>query len=339
MAGFNITKAIATIEPELFNEYVMTKTTELSRFRNSGLLADFSAELGPMMGGTTVNMPHFNPLNADDEDDVIDDNDDISVSGITTGQDVATKLFRAKGFGATDLASYISGEDVLGGIIAGMGDYWQGREQRLLFAVLNGAMGCASMEANRLNISSMNGAAANFDNHSFIDACGRLGDHASTIVAMACHSDLVRELEKKDDIEFVQPSLGASPVATLNPVKMYKGRIVIEDDKMPVTGNGADRVYTTYLFGPGAVGFVSISPFGEQPIESFRHPGKNGGQTEIYHKRLMCLHPRGIKWKGQPTKTTPSNTELADVGNWERVFDPKLIRMVQFKHKLFATNG
>jgi hypothetical protein len=48
------------------------------------------------------------------------------------------------------------------------------------------------------------------------------------------------------------------------------------------------------------------------------------------------MHPRGIRWKGASTLSTPSNVELANAANWERVFDPKLIRIVQFKHKLFA---
>jgi hypothetical protein len=335
--SFNITKAAAMINPQKFNAYVALKTTELSRFRNSGIIADFSNELGPMMGGTTVHMPHFNPLDSTDDDDVIDDSQDISVSSITTGMDVAAKLFRAKGFGATDLAHYISGEDVMAGIGLGMGAYWASREQRLLLAVLQGAMGSAGMENNVLDISTMAGAAANFDHLSFIDACGRLGDHASQIVAIACHSDVVREMEKDDDIQLKMPSVESPNVGILQPVKTYKNRIVIEDDGMPVSGAGANKVYTTYLFGPGAIGYVGQTPFGEAPIEPFRHPGKNGGQTEIYHKRLMCMHPRGIKWKGASALSTPSNTELANPGNWERVFDPKLIRVVQFKHKLFAS--
>jgi hypothetical protein len=31
---------------------------------------------------------------------------------------------------------------------------------------------------------------------------------------------------------------------------------------------------------------------------------------------------------------TPSNTQLADTGNWTKVYDHKLIRVVDFKHKL-----
>lgn len=35
-----------------------------------------------------------------------------------------------------------------------------------------------------------------------------------------------------------------------------------------------------------------------------------------------------------PAATTPSNTELADGLNWTRVYEPKNIRIVQFKHKI-----
>jgi hypothetical protein len=44
------------------------------------------------------------------------------------------------------------------------------------------------------------------------------------------------------------------------------------------------------------------------------------------------LHPRGIRWtpvSGVPAKTSPSNTELENVANWTRVYEPKNIRIVR----------
>src|SRR5688572_1540232 len=90
------------IVPEHFNEYSLQITTELSRFRRSGIVVDFSAELGSQMGGTTVHMPYFNDLEGDDE--VVDDTEDLTVGNITTSQDIAAKLYRAKAFGASDLS-------------------------------------------------------------------------------------------------------------------------------------------------------------------------------------------------------------------------------------------
>ncbi|MFI7965156.1 methyltransferase, partial [Acinetobacter baumannii] len=51
------------------------------------------------------------------------------------------------------------------------------------------------------------------------------------------------------------------------------------------------------------------------------------------NRRHFVLHPRGIKWAGD-TGIAPNNAGLATAGNWERVYDPKQIRIVAFKHKI-----
>ncbi|ENA2362942.1 major capsid protein, partial [Acinetobacter baumannii] len=102
-------------------------------------------------------------------------------------------------------------------------------------------------------------------------------------------------------------------------------RRVIVDDGMPVEGD----VFTSYLFGYGAIGFQDIgAPVG---VETDRD--SLAGTDILINRRHFVLHPRGIKWAGD-TGIAPNNAGLATAGNWERVYDPKQIRIVAFKHKI-----
>jgi hypothetical protein len=63
------------VEPELFNKYVTERTAVVSRFRQSGIVANMTDVLGDRLGGTTVTMPFFQDLTGDDE--VVDDTKDL----------------------------------------------------------------------------------------------------------------------------------------------------------------------------------------------------------------------------------------------------------------------
>jgi hypothetical protein len=314
------TKLADMIVPEIFHSYVVQKTMEKSRLFQSGLIANQTEMLIDQLGGKTVNMPFFNDLTGADE--VVDDTTDITVAGVTTGKDVAVKLYRARAYGGTDLAADLAGADPVNVIVDRFADYWQRRFQAALLSTLAGAMGSTLMSPNVFDISGLTGGAEFFDGDSFIDATHRLGDENSALTAIAAHSDTVKAMKKADLIDFVKPSTGGKEVP------VYMGKAVIEDDSMPVSTG----VYTTYIFGAGAIGYGEKAP--KNPVEVGRDPLKGGGQDYIVQRRQFVMHPLGVKWVGTPAGPTPTNAELATVGNWTRVYDPKVIRIVAFKHKI-----
>ena len=112
----------------------------------------------------------------------------------------------------------------------------------------------------------------------------------------------------------------------------YQGRRVIVDDGCPV----ADGVYTTYLFGNGAIAYGNGSPVGFVPTEIDRDKRKGSGVDYLINRKTFILHPRGIKFTGavRANQETVSRAELANAKNWQRVYEPKAIRMVAFKHKI-----
>lgn len=315
------------IVPEFFNKYVETLTTEKSRLWQSGIIVDLSAEINAQLEGLTVNMPFFNDLDASDSnaEQILNDTADLTVSGITTGMDIAVKLMRGKAFGSTDLAGDLAGADPMNAIANRFANYWARRYQRSLLSTLAGATSAASMSANVLDISGLTGQAAEFDADSFIDANFLLGDEAGGLQAMAVHSRTMKTMVKQDMIDWVQDSKTGLRVPT------YMGKEVIEDDGMPY--NSGTGVFTTYLFGAGAIGYGSRAP--KVPVEVERKALVGMGQEYIVNRKQWVLHPRGIKWVGTPSggNVTPSNADLATATNWVRVYDPKVIRIVAFKHK------
>ena len=139
------------------------------------------------------------------------------------------------------------------------------------------------------------------------------------------HSATQAALKKQNLIETVQPS---SDVA----FNVYQGKRVIVDDGCPVS-NG---VYTTYLFGDGAIALGNGSPVGFVPTETDRDKKYGSGTDYLINRKTYILHPRGVSWTNAKCAHTegPSRTEFADPSNWKPVYEPKQIRIVEFKHKL-----
>ncbi|MCB1466636.1 MAG: coat protein [Rhizobiaceae bacterium] len=315
------TKLSDMIVPEIFHSYVVNKTLEKSRVYQSGIITNMTDQLIDQLGGTTVNMPFFNDLTGNDE--VVDESQDISVAGVSTGKEVAVKLYRARAYGGTDLAADLAGADPMNVVMDRFADWWARKMQTTLLATLKGAMSAANMSANALDISALTGGAQYFDGDSFIDATHMLGDEEGSLTAVAVHSDTLKAMKKADLIDYIKPSDGGADVP------VYMGKAVIVDDGMPVTSG----TYTTYVFGPGAIGYGEKAP--KVPVEADRNPLVGGGWEYIVQRRQFVLHPRGLKWQGTPAKATPDNSELAVGTNWTRaVAEQKAVRMVKFVHKL-----
>lgn len=314
------TKLANMVIPELFNDYVIERTAQLSRLRQSPIVTDMSELLGDKLGGTTVNMPFFQDLTGSDE--VVNDNANLTINNITTSQDVAAKLYRAKVFGASDLSGDLAGTDPLAAIGNLFADWWVRAEQSTLISILQGAFAAASMSGNILDISALVGPASNFDADSFLDAIAKLGDRQDELAGLVVHGDTYRVMKGLDLIDFVKLSDQGAPIAT------YMGHMLMVDDTMPKVSG----VYTTYIFGAGSVGFAQAPV--KNSVEVGREPLQGGGMDYIVNRKNFIMHPRGIKWIGTPTGPTPSNAELATGTNWQRVWENKNIKIVQFKHKL-----
>lgn len=314
------------IVPEVFNSYLREPPTHVNAFFQSGVVATVPDLTFGSRGGQEIQMPFWQALA--ERAQLLDDTEDLEIKKVTVGQDVAVQHARALVYGGTDLAAAFAGDDPMGAIQAGVQENWSREFNFQLIATLKGAMGALAAEGgggvNNLDISGLGGGASVIDGEAFIDATQKMGDMKDRIVAVGMHSAVNATLAKQGLIETIRDKDGEVLYTTF----MDK-RCIIDDAFAPDNG-----VYDTYLFGPGAIGWGAGSP--KVPSETGREPLIGGGQDYLVTRRHYVLHPRGIKWKGTPAKATPSDVELATVGNWERVYQPKNIRIVRLRHRIVA---
>lgn len=317
------TRIADVIVPEVFNPYTIKRTNELSALYQSGIVSPVQ-ELnnGLNKGNRYFNMPFWNDLNGEDES--LEDTNGwaLTPDKITSGQDMATQLFRGKAWSTTDLAATLSGDDpmsAIGNLVAG---YWTRRMQAATISTLKGAFtAIADTHVNDISVASDATDANKISGAAIVDTMSKLGDAHEVLTGIVMHSVPYFNLVKQGLIEDVRDTQGNVLY------KAYLGKRIIIDDGVPVSGGK----YTTYLFGKGAIGYAEGSP--EVPTETDRD--KLAGEDILINRKHFVLHPRGIKFTNTTVaKTAPTNAELELSANWSQVYEDKDIRMVAL-----VTNG
>lgn len=314
------TKIADVIVPEVFNPYVIERTAQLSKLVQSGIIVS-NPELDSlaMSGGKLINMPYWKDLTGDDE--VLSDNGALTPGKITAGQDVAVLLMRGKAWSVNDLAKALSGNDPMAAIGDLVAEYWARMKQKVLLAELKGVFSAASMSENVHDISALSGGAEKISGTSFIVAKNKLGDNSNKLTAVMMHSATFTSLEQQNLISYIPNSQGIVEFPT------YMGKRVIVDDGCPVDTD----IYTTYLFGEGAIGEGS----GAAPVPTETDRDSLAGEDILINRQHFILHPRGVKFTNTNViGSSPTNTELATATNWNRVYENKNVKIVAFKHKL-----
>lgn len=323
------TRIADVVVPAVFNPYVIQRTAELSALRRSGIVSS-SIELNRLAtaGGKLINMPYWEDLSGDDE--VLSDNGALTPGKIEADQDIAVLLMRGKAWATNDLAKALAGSDPMGAIGDLVAEYWARREQATLIATLNGVFAAASMAASVHNISIADGNASTAANRigaeAVINAATKLGDAAGGLTAISMHSVPYSNLQKDDLIDF-QPTSGQNVG-----FGTYLGKTVIVDDSHPrVAGATSGFVYTSFLFGAGAIGLGE----GAAPVPTETDRDSLRGDDLLVNRRHYLLHPRGVKFTSSSVATSsPTNAELAIAANWVRVYEQKNVRLVALR-----TNG
>lgn len=319
------TKISDIIVPDVFNPYVVERTPERSALINSGIVQG-SPELDTLAqsGGRILNMPFWNDLDGDDE--VLDDDGALTPGKIDAGQDKAVLYMRGKAWSVNDLAKALSGNDPMAMIGNLVMDYWERRRQALLISSLKGIFSASSMSANLLDISGETGADEDvISGDAIIDTHQLLGDKKNSLVGYMMHSKTVSTLAKQQLITYLPDAEGKPTLPT------YMGTTIIEDDTVPYSSG----VYWTFIFGIGAFGFGN----GQAPEPTELDRDSLAGDDILINRQHFLLHPRGIKWTDSSVAgSSPTNTEVENSSNWEKVYDQKNIRIVALKHRLVTAN-
>lgn len=305
--------------PDVWNEYGEQMTTEKSAFWESGVVANVPGIVLPN-GGSTVNMPFFNDLTGDLE--TLDDNASLTTDKITTGKQKAVIIGRGKAWSSNDLAAVFAGADPARAILSKVAAFWQRKMQAELLSSVNGVFASASMSGLVSDISANTTEATRaFNGNTFIDATQLLGDNKSAVTAVAMHSATEAYLAKQQLIVYEKQANGTDRVA------YYMGKRVIIDDGLPATAG----VYTTYIFGASVIGYATAA-VGKSDLETDRDI--LAGEDVFAMRKRFILHPIGMQFTGTPLGDFPTRAELETGTNWNRVFEPKAIPMIAFKHTL-----
>lgn len=321
------TKISNVIVPEVFNPYVVEKTAELASFYLGGIISnDASLNVLATQGGKLINMPFWNDLSGADE--VLSDSSALTVNAITASKDIAALHARGKAWGVNDLAKALSGDDPMMRIGDLVADYWARRMQDVLISSLTGVF--ADNVANDNSDMVVNKAvetiagAVKLDGDLFIDGQATFGDAIGRVSGIAMHSDTYNHLKKTDNISFLRESKGDLEIVT------YRGLPVIVNDTLPKrAGTTSGYVYTTYLFGNGAFGYGQ----GQAPVPTETDRDSLAGEDILITRTHFLMHPRGIKFTSASVAGEfPTNTELQNATNWDRVYERKNCRIAAIIH-------
>ncbi|WP_313132634.1 major capsid protein [Anaerocolumna sp.] len=324
----DITRVIDVIQPGVFTPYTINRTMELSALIQSGI-AENSVEFDDLASGPnlTANMPFWNDLEGDLE--VMDDEGESSPGNIGSDKDIARKLGFVKSYGANALAALLSGDDPMRAIANLFAAYWNRQYQSVLLTTLDGVFAASNMTEKVYDITGKTGNAALINGTSFLDANQLMGDAKDLLTGVMMHSMTETRLAKNDLIEYRQESQGSTRV----PYFMNK-RVIVDDSMAFDTETGASEAY---LFGAGAIAWGNGKHKDIKETELVRNGLSLAGEDILVNRRISILHPRGVKWV-EPAdglkKKFPDLKELATGANWNRVYDPKKIRIVKFMFKV-----
>ena len=335
----NQTKIADVIQPELFAQYVIDKTTEKSEIMYAGAVEN-NPELNRLItgGGTVLTMPKWNDLTGKSQ--VLSDKKAIDVNKITSKAELATLLIRANSWGAHELAGALAGDDPMKAIASRVADWWVRDEKSNIMAILNGIFSITA-DASHNDLSDLveditSATDTKISANAVLNAKQRLGDASDLLSMIYMHSATFTELQKQNVIQFIPVAESKITIPT------YLGYRVICDDSAPVETVGGTTKYTTYLLSRGCIQRGQGTPVDLTPVETDRD---SLGSTDILiNRQAKVLHPKGISWvgAGQIEDATPSDDELANNSqaqgatnnNWSRVADIKKIGIVKLVHTL-----
>jgi hypothetical protein len=337
-----------SIVPEVFLPYSVEQTAAKSELIQSGIIetnpdfarrADVGFDQPEQRGGQYTAMPFWQDLVGDDE--VISDTGSLTTAKITSAADLAVIHNRAKAWSDNDMVGIIGGSDPATAVGQLSGKYWERRLQSLTLSTLKGVFAHASMASNSADIYLASGSSFTVANYltpaTFIAGKQLMGDAKENLTAIIMHSAVEAALELQNLIVYIP----GTEQGTL--VKTFGGKRVIIDDTMTVEVLNSANVYSTFLFGVGALAY-GVGTM-NKPIRGATDGSTWGlewdrvalaGQNIMIQRRRFILHPRGVKFKGVIAGLSPTNAELELSTSWERVFEAKNVRMVRIRHNIPA---
>ena len=283
------------------------------------------------------------PQNYDGVDNVTPGKTDTYEQGVFT-------YGRMNGWTEADFSYDVTGgTDFMANVRNQINDYWNGVDQDVILAILEGVFGMkdtgagdikkantAFVEAHTYNIAQA-GAEHTDDtmkmdattlNSAIQKACG---DNKQKFKLVYCHSAVATNLENLKLLAYLKYT-DAQGIERDLEMGTWNGRLVIIDDSLPTkvvdavaedTGKGikaqdAYTEYTTYILGEGAIGFEDVGA--KVPYEMVRDAKTRGGEDTLISRKRHAVSVAGVSYtKASQVTNSPTNAELKTGKNWSLV--------------------
>lgn len=322
------TRLSDVIVPQEFTGYVVQHTAEKSELVRAGVMSRNAAIEDQLRAGADrFTVPVWLDLGNEEANVVNDDPDHEAVpKKIGSTSYKVRKAYLHQSWSAMNLASELAGDDALARIQDRVSEYWTRQLQRRLIATLNGVL--ADNIANDAG-DMLHTASGAFGAAAVIDAAATLGDAMRDLRAIAMHSDTYSAALKNDLIATVPDSAGGL-------IQTFRGMAVIVDDMVTVDRTDPDApLYTSVLFGPGAIAYGITAPRIAEGTEIENRPaaGNGGGQQVLHSRQNVAVHPAGFSFTdASVAEESPSLLELTLATNWDRLAPRKHVPLAFLRH-------
>ena len=310
--------------------YMIEKSVELNALIKSGIMTK-TPEFDELAkgAGNFVNMPFWDDLAGASNVSTDNDASAATPAKVGTGLDITLPFRRNKSWSSMNFSAAFSPDgDPLDYIATRIAEWWNREQQAILIAALSGVLldNIAADSSDMLEIVGTDGAGAITDaeriSAEVINAGEQtMGDHGASLTALAMHSAQYSHLKNLRLVEDVDP-------AGITAFGRYQGKTIFVDDTLPAVAGSNRILYTSYLFGGGAIGYGEGAPKNPAATAQDEDAGDGAGQGFLYSRRDFIMHPRGVKMlTGGIAGTSPTTAEAALAAMWDRVWDRKHIRI------------
>jgi len=292
--------------------------------------------------GSKISIPFWKAL-PQIEPNISDDTETVAPTNkMATDEYTARKAWRNIAYKTADLVSFINGSDANQAFGRMVGLYWVIETIKECIQHAIGVKNADSAGAGEMTYSvatedGNNATASNLiSSDAIIEAESTMGENWNKVTAIAVHPDVLKTLRKLNVIDDEYDSQLQTNIQT------YQGKTVFESKLLPVrAGTTSGLVYTTILYGQGAIGYamgsVGREGLAELPIEIDRQAlqGKGGGTSAIVSRRSHLIHVGGTSFTSASVAgVSPSYGELALATNHAIVADRENIALA-----FLETNG
>lgn len=216
----------------------------------------------------------------------------------TQGSMQARTLYLNKPYGVADLTTELANSEPMQHIRNRYGKYWERQWQRYLLGAARGII--ASNIANNSGDMVID-AGATMTADAMQDAAFTAGDAADQFAAIGVHSAVMKQMVKKDLIQYIQDSQGRIILTT------YLGKPIFMDDGLTY----GSKQYLTMFFGTGAFGYGEGTPANPVGLQRDELGGNGGGSETIVERKLIFYNL--LVFLGKAKRIQIKHQQLANI--------------------------